>query len=250
MNFLSFTQINMLMRCPRQYDFRYNLKMIIPPKAAQTLGTTVHQTEAYGYKRKLADGRGYSTYDLMDLFSEYWNLNLSSYEPIFEEDETPGKLKDQGVNLVKHYGTKVGRYVYPKMVEQKFTIPADEERPDVIGYIDLATVKEDLIDIKVSSKTPTQDSVDQDMQLTAYDLGYDELMGNFPRSLKLHVILRTKEPRVAIIETKRTSNDHRIFLETVSEMSKFVSSGVFPRNTNGWWCSEKWCGYYGRCMKK
>ena len=247
---LSYTQINMYLRCPRQYYFRYCENLILPPKTAMLQGRCVHKAQEHGFKKKLEAGRGYKTEECAEVFADEWSKALEEYEPIFEEDETKYSVLDQGVALVRHYGKVVGRYIKPAMVEQEFRLSPWESGPHLVGYIDLVTSQKDLVDLKVSSRLPNADAIHKDLQLSVYGMGFSALTDSLPRSYRWHMLIRTKVPRVAILKTTRDESDFRVFENTAEEVAKGIGAQVFPRRTDGWHCSEKFCGYWPRCMRR
>jgi hypothetical protein len=53
-----------------------------------------------------------------------------------------------------------------------------------------------------------------------------------------------------MLRTARSREGLRMHLNTIGNIAKAIRADAFPRNPTGWWCSEKWCGYWGRCMGK
>ncbi len=52
-NHISATQLNMYLRCPAQYKFRYVDGIILPPKSALTKGKAVHRGQEFNYWQQL-----------------------------------------------------------------------------------------------------------------------------------------------------------------------------------------------------
>ena len=51
--YLSPSQINMYLRCPAAYKYRYVDGLILPPKAALTRGKSVHKGQEHNYNQKI-----------------------------------------------------------------------------------------------------------------------------------------------------------------------------------------------------
>src|SRR5262249_49767549 len=56
------------------------------------------------------------------------------------------------------------------------------------------------------------------------------------------------EPKAVVMETTRSRIALQMHLNTIGNIAKAINADAFPRNPTGWWCSPKWCGYWGRCM--
>ena len=51
--YLSVSQVNMYLRCPLQYMFRYIEGLKLPPKSAMTLGKSIHFGIEGNYRQKI-----------------------------------------------------------------------------------------------------------------------------------------------------------------------------------------------------
>jgi len=98
---VSVTQLKMYLRCPLQYFFRYGCGLKVPPTGDMLLGRTVHQAISDNYKQKLMSYEDLSLSDMTDIFDYHWEQETKEAE--FKPNEDPGKLKDQGIDLIKTY---------------------------------------------------------------------------------------------------------------------------------------------------
>ena len=246
---LSYTQLNMYVRCPRQYYYRYVEQKIYPPKARLCQGRAFHSAHEDGFVRKMADHKGYKTSDLMILFAEYFDKEVQNSEPVFEEGETHGKLLDEGVKATDVYGKAKARYIYPKHVEMPFEIGFKNAPFTFKGYIDVIDTCNRLLDIKLRSKRYSDKDKDTDLQLTSYFVGYREVFGTNPEEIAWDVTLLQKEIKFERVPVTRTETDIKHFLLTVADVAKAIRTGIFYPNTTSFLCSKEWCGYYQICMK-
>ena len=59
-------------------------------------------------------GQDFSTEYMTDCFSDFWERGV--HETVFGEDEKPGKIKDDGIGLIKTYHETVSPTIQPVQV--------------------------------------------------------------------------------------------------------------------------------------
>jgi len=106
-------------------------------------------------------------------------------------------------------------------------------------------------DTKTGRKSPNKAEAEHSLQLTAYALASNVLDGRLPDKLFLDYLIETpalKERYVKSLTTVASQNDVDMFMERVSNAVYALHSGVFvPARTDDWWCSKRFCGYFGIC---
>ena len=247
---LSYTQLNMYLRCPRQYEYRYIEKKIYPPKARLCQGRAFHSTQEDGFSKKLGYKKGYKTSDLKILFAEFFDDEVRKQDPIFEEDDTHGKLLDQGVSAVGVYGREKACRIWPKQVEMPFEITFSNTALTFKGRIDLIDVRDRLIDMKLRRRRYSEKDIMTDLQMTSYFVGFREIFSYDPSFLGFDVTLLQKEVKFERVPVARDSRNVRNFLDTVAGISRAIQSGIFYPNTTGYLCSPDWCGYWDICQER
>ena len=240
---LSVTQLKMFLRCPLQYYFRYIKELIIPPRSEVTLGKSIHRALEENYKQKIETKEDLPIDYLTDLFSDTWESEVK--ETLFEEDEKPGKIKDEGVNILRIYHKIVSPKIQPVYVEKEFNLFLDADFT-LKGFIDLVTEEDLIIDHKTTKRSYSEEQVATDLQLTAYSLAYRMLEGKEERGLRFDVMVRTKEPKIQHISTKRTQEDINRFLKLVDYVNKAIKTGIFYPREN-FMCPK--CGYKELCRR-
>jgi hypothetical protein len=128
-NHLSATQLNMFLRCPRQYEFRYIHGLEIPPSGAMVQSRVWHETLETNYKQKIESDRDLPLSDMQELFASRFNETLNNEEVMFNDGEEPGKLKDEGTSIVATHHKIIAPTVHPILVEQEFRISLGEDFP-------------------------------------------------------------------------------------------------------------------------
>jgi len=241
---LSVTQLKMYLRCPLQYKFRYIDGLKIPPPSAITLGKSIHTTLEENYRQKIKTRKDLPLEQIRDLFSDAWEAQVK--DTLFEEDEKPGKVKDEGIRLITSYHKIIAPKIQPVYVEREFSLNLEEENYTLKGYIDLIDDKNFIIDHKTAKRSMTEEMVRSDPQLTAYALAYRKLDGKEEAGLRFDIMVRTKKPKIQQIQTYRNKEDIKRLIKTFKYVNKAIQSGIFYPNPN-FMCSN--CGYRELCKK-
>jgi len=241
---LSVTQIRMYLRCPLQYFFRYVCDLKIPPTGGLTLGRTVHETLKDNYRQKITSHQDLSLSNVTDIFSSHWEREAQ--ETLFSDGENPGKMKDEGVQLLTAYQEKVAPKVQPVEVEREFLFETGATELPLKGYIDLIDDQRCIIDHKTSKTSFLPDAASKDIQLTAYAMAYRFLHGQDENGVRLDVMVRTKQPRIQQLRSTRTQADIERFLRLAEKLEQGIKSGIFFPNDN-YMCGI--CGYGEMCEK-
>lgn len=244
-DYISVSQINMYLRCPAQYYFRYVQGMIIPPKSALTKGKAVHKGQEVNYKQKIDTHEDIKLTDLQEVVSTEFETLAPETEWMPEED--PGKIKDETISLASLYHTEIAPTVQPMLVEEEILI--DIPGGKLKGYIDLVDMQEYIRDTKTASRTPSQDVISKSLQLSAYALAYRKEMNREENGVKLDYLVNTKTPKVVTLEGKRTEQDLQRFVSIATRVMDAIQKGVFYPNQDNFMCDEKNCGYWHECRK-
>lgn len=246
---LSFTQLNMFLRCPRQYEYRYIRGIKAPPSGAMVQSCVWHETLERNYRQKIDSDRDLALGEMQEFFAAQFDAALAGEEIAFEPDEKPGKLKDQGTAIVAAHHRTIAPAVRPLLVEERFTVDLGEDFPfDLVGVWDLIERDGTIVDNKSYSKAPRQEDLDKDLQFTAYALGYRTTHGRAEPGLRMDAIVKTLNPKAVQLHTRRTNDNCRWFPGLIEEVGRAIDSGTFYPNPNGWHCSPRFCGYWGLCM--
>lgn len=244
---LSVTQLQSYLRCPKAYEFRYVDKVIIPAPGVSAMGTAYHKTVA-NVLYFVRDNTPYTRSFVADMFDANWNAVLKERLAIGEEDgeispvedfywgdEPPGKLKDQGYRCTLAYAFKFAPSVNPVEIEA-----GKEAQLEGIKFLYVCDVIEPLTirDHKIKSRVFSEIDLQNSLQAAFYSLFEN-------KQLVYDVALREKAEIKPQPANPLFTAD---FLTTVAKrVWQGIQSGVFPPNPNGWWCSEKWCGYWRIC---
>lgn len=250
---LSYTQLNMLLRCGEQYRRRYIEGERVPPGSAGALGKSFHLAQESNYRQKITSKQDLPVEAVTAAFSDAFDVESNDVLWTPEEAEAgiakvKGDLKDEGVKLVEVYHTEVAPAVQPESCEEVIPVALEGFPYDLKCVVDLVDDKQVVHDSKTRGKSPTAEEANKSMQLTAYALAYRVSRKEQERGLQLDVAVRNKNPKIVTLPTQRTNEQIGRFLETMARAAEAIQGGVFlPAPEGAWYCSPKFCGYYGTC---
>lgn len=243
---LSPSQISMLLKCPKQWEFRYVKGLKIPPNGAMMQGSSYHGALKINLTQKITSKTDLPLGDVLDAYDLSWNEILSSddigdLENIDWGYSSKDKVKDEGAKLVEIYHKEISPGINPKSVEEKVVLEIDDF--SIVGIPDLITTEGIIVDHKMRARMISQEDADKDLAFTAYSF----LRGGATKC-QFHVAIKSKfRPSVSIVSTERTAEDITWWKGLVYKLCAQVKSGVFPPNPTGWWCSNNFCGYWNFC---
>lgn len=251
--YLSHSQLNMLAKCPKQYEFRYIRGIKSPPGAAMIRGTGVHHSVELNLKEKLATGKLLPVEQVTQLAAEEVRRRWQEEAPALDEEEQQlgsarvmGQTVDVAVALAALHAKTVAPGIAIVAIEEGFRLELDGFPFDILGYKDIRE-KGRIRDTKTKGKAPSQDEADVSMQLTIYDID-ERARGNNGTELQLDTLVANKVPKYVALKSRRTLLDHDRLYRRLEVTAQQLESGIFPpTDPTSWACSEKWCGYWNRC---
>ncbi|MEW5876071.1 MAG: PD-(D/E)XK nuclease family protein [Candidatus Zixiibacteriota bacterium] len=253
------THLSTLMRCPKQYEFRYVNGLVIPPGVALHIGSATHDAIAKNLKHKAETGGALlPVSDVQDLARDSVAKRWDSEDVYLQDDEAErgrdtmrAETIDTAVALAALHATELAPIIQPisaAHVERKWVLEIGDLPFDLAGTIDVQESGR-IRDTKTAKKTPTQGDVDSNEQFTMYALAASVIDSDVkpPVDISVDALIKTKQPKSEILQTKRMGWQMRALVETIKSYSILIQAGHFPPNTSGWWCSRTWCGYASRC---
>ncbi len=246
--YISPSQLNMYLRCPAQYKFRYVDQIILPPRSALTKGKAVHKGQEHNYRQKIDTFRDLKLSEVQEATAAEFEAGAQETE--WESGEDVGKIKDDTISLASLYHTEVAPQVQPVLVEEKVTVEFEDADYSLLGFIDVLDNKGFIRDTKTTARTPSEDEITKNLQLTAYSLAHRHIMGTEETGVKLDYLVQTKTPKVVSLEAKRTEQDIKRFLSIVGRVTDAIRAGSYYPNPGNFMCSEKNCGYWKLCHQE
>jgi len=256
------------MKCGIQYELAYVKQVEIPHQTFYVIGRSVHETTQKIYTMNDEKRKILKPEEVLEIHHDIFNkqmdevkqlgLFLSDEEKEIGEKRVIEKLQKGGGKISVTYHKERISKTTPIMIEHRSEIPVKEIAPHyiedydgslddviLIGYIDLADVNENIIDLKTTRKKPSQKSADRTMQLTIYTLGFIKETGILPSSVILDYVFydyyapEKKPPQFIPIRSIRTQKDIEIFLRRVLRVVQGIKKGVFlPPDQLSWVCNN------------
>lgn len=243
----SVSQLNMYLRCPAQYAFRYLDGIVLPPTGSLTKGRAVHKGAEYNYRQKVKTARDAALEEIQDIVAAAFDREAEKTS--WEKEEDKGRIKDETLLLTALYHQKIAPQVQPLFIEHEFKIPLAEGMP-LLGYIDVIDENFIIRDLKTASKTPGENEAAKNLQLTAYAYAFRELVGREESAVALDYLVQTKQPKAVVLMAQRTKADIDRLWAIMFEVLKAIKGGNFYPNPQNIMCSVKACGYWDQCRQR
>jgi putative RecB family exonuclease len=249
---LSASAIGTYVDCGLLYKFSKIDKLPIEAKSdAMEFGSSIHFVLEEYYQEKLI-GEKLLLKDIHEFFETTWRVRA--------EDKTDIQYnKGHDFHSLLMLGKDLLTVWYQKLPEDNYTIIGVEEAfsfflPGIelpfIGGMDL--IEEDeagtiiVSDHKTSSKAYSADEVDQNQQLTLYQLALKSMgYGDREILLKFDTLIKTKTPKFEQYWTTRSEIDEHRLVRKYVKVWEGIKAGVFIPNDTSWKCNG--CLYKRAC---
>jgi len=192
--------------------------------------------------------------EVQNAFEEFWQMEAKDRDEI-----KYSKGKDYESYLIQ--GKEMIAAWYNELQDDEFKIVGVEvgfsfEVPGipvpVIGYIDLLEEEVEsktliVTDFKTAARNFSAGEIDQNMQMTVYDLavrsnGYSD----WDILLRLDCLIKTKTPKFDQHYSIRTEYDRKRLIKKFQNVWEGINKGVFIPNDTSWKC--KGCAYKSACQ--
>lgn len=238
--------INMFLKCPRQYMFRYMMGLRLQPKSALTVGRAFDISSGHNFTQKIETKTDLPVGDVLDAYSTAFDLEA----PLTDWDgDDPGKQKDLGAKLTKAFHELAAPKIQPVSVQETFRVETDAGYA-LGGTFDVTEANHVIRDQKTSKAEYAPDAVNTEIQPAVYSFAYKAKHGIQPE-FAFDVVTKHKEPRYQEVKGQVTDTQTNQLFEAVQMMHSQIQRGEFQYAPPGaWWCSKSWCGYWDKCKGK
>lgn len=244
------SEINMFLKCGKQWEFRYERGIVTPPTAALTLGSAVDVSVTKNLAQKVSSKKDLSIEEVLETYSSDFDKRAPS---TVWDGEDVGKQKDMGTQMIRLYHERVAPNVRPATVQEKFVIELDAPY-NIGGTIDLTEEDRIVADTKTSKNKYADDAVSRALQPAIYDFAYEALRGVKAKAFRYDVLIKPTAKKPAELQqvSARVTEADRIHLfDTINNVHTAIEAGVaMPAPEGAWWCSKDWCGYWSMCKGK
>jgi len=229
---ISPSQLTMLRRCPKQFEFRYVKEIKLPPPFAVALGTATHLT----IERSIIDD--YIRKNVRDFF--YTTIEEMEEAEEFRLDENENKEEEIertiAVNEL-YIDNELSKFIRLKEreIEKEIDVKLDSINKPLKIILDLETKKK-VYDWKLG-KYKRQD-------FSTFQMKLYHLATNKP--VQVHYLVRKKTPEYQIFDLVKDYDD-KVLIEEVNKLILLMKTGIFYRNPGHNYMNCKWCGYREIC---
>ena len=245
------SRMDTMARCPKQYEFRYEEGLKLPPGAAAYIGTGTHAAVEADLTAKKDTGKLLTIEEVRDIAAESVKAEWQGEPPRLSDDEKDigsktieGRSVDMAISLAGLHHVAFAPMIVPTHVERPWVLELKDFPFNLAGRLDVQEA-DAVRDTKTAGKSPQSNAAHRSVQLTAYSLAVKTIDGVNPKEVSLDVLVKTKTPKPVRVVSSRSDADYRIFLLQVEAMAKVIESGAYyPTHPDNWICSKKWCGYY------
>jgi RecB family exonuclease len=247
--YLSASQINKYLSCPKDYYFTYVLGKRFKANERMVLGSGVHKLIENSINLKVNNGN--MSPGMNEVLDNSRTIVEEMYydeagEPPEHSDPEPIGLEDlvdlAQKSFIVWYKNKMPN-ISPVCAEKEalFTI-GDIPIKGYIDYLDLTPSGVKVVDIKVSKKK--RDPADS-VQLALYAISEGTACVGFDTILQPTKRLPTRlEESSAVLE----ENYLRHIKHLIINVHRGITQGFFPECLpDHWLCNAKWCGNYSNC---
>jgi RecB family exonuclease len=234
---ISYSALNSYKICPLKYKFQYIDKIKTPKSKEAVFGTLIHSTLNFIHTPAILAP---SMEQALDHFSKNWNGD------VFEDELEERAAFSQGVDIIRRYynDNDIAR-VNIVALESPFQIKLGIHMVSgIIDRIDRTSDGYEIIDYKTAKKMPSQEKVNNDIQLTIYLQAFLERYPEERKNLdKLKVSLYFVKHGVKLTST-RTAQDLENVEKTFLEVIEKIEESEFQPILNPL-CD--WCDFQNRC---
>lgn len=170
-------------------------------------------------------------------------------EPIHGE-ESPKEVLGGMIALAPIVREQVLKKLNPKWIEERFKVSVvrDGESIPIYGQIDYEDQSGKILDWKTTKKV-NPNANKKDIQMMAYGWWQHKTERvAVPKIWKIFFVWGG-EPHVEISEKFEILPTDREYFEACAvKVWRMAQDDLYEKNTDGWWCSSKWCSFHAVCQ--
>jgi len=258
---ISYGQVFNYLNCSLKYKFQ-NVEAKSPERLSIALpfGSAVHSA-AEVYYRSIKDQEVIAPLsELETVFTEYLSHQLDSATvPVIYKKETPDKDSaiEMGLKLLKVFYDSVNLTemqvvdVELPLSATLFTETGELTDFKLIGVIDLLLMTEAgeliIVDNKTAVQKKSHQTVDDDLQMTAYSYlvaANKYVFPSAPTLCRFDVLRKLKKPTFEQYHTIRTAENRKRFSKITTAVLAGIENRIFIPSKS-WMCTD--CGYIDAC---
>lgn len=217
---------------------------------ALIFGTVIHLVLGEYYEAKMIADK-MSLKDVHKSFEEHWHRVAEGRTDIkYAKGKDFETLLMEGKDLLTAWYMKLKDDNFNVLgIEETFSFNLPGLPVPIIGAMDLIEEDEGTIiitDFKTSSKAYSVSEIDQNQQMTTYQLGA-KANGYADREILLRIdcLIKTIKPKFQQYYTVRTELDEKRLIRKIMQVWDGISKSVYVPNDTSWKCKN--CSYKTAC---
>lgn len=257
---ISYSAIETYLQCPKKFKYQYLDKIKAPKSREAIFGTLIHSALRYMFSK---DPLFPTLDEVIDYFRENWPK-----KEVFESESKNDPLKrpwskeeqkayfEEGVRMLKRFYEKNAPWNFTVVdLESRFEVLINDEKTNqthiLAGIIDRIDKHNDdtyeIIDYKTTKRMPSQESVDQNLQLSLYSLGLRKRWPHLRQEdIKLSLYFLKHGEKLTTNSNDQTAQKAKEYiLNTIGEIQEKISSNQEFEPHPGPLCD--WCPYRPIC---
>jgi hypothetical protein len=244
---ISVSQVNEYVDCGAFYMFHRIYRIPAPSKSFLTIGKSIHKGIEHNFNQKKETKIDLPLNEVQEVTAaEFESLKINT---AWDEEESPDQIKDQVVALATIYHNEVAPKIQPKLIEQKIIVEDSALLMPMVFVLDVVDQDDYIRDTKAYGKTPSQDDINFDLQLSGYSFAFRNFTGRTEKGVKLDCLIKLKTPKYVPLESTRNDIDIRRFINITNATVLAIQNGSFVPNQKSFKCSPKRCPYWEPCHR-
>lgn len=244
------SQIDMFLRCGKQFEFRYIKGIKTPPAAVLTVGSSVDAAVTHNLEQKITTGHDLPVDEVLDACETTWNKLKNDTD---FTDTSEGVEKDIAVRLTRLHHLQAAPFISPKEVQWEFDIET-ERGYRVGGTADIVDTGNTVEDTKTANKSYAATSIANKLQPALYTWARQKLSGKEVPTFRYRVLVKPQikaSEKIQVLEAPVSKSAQEWFFKIVDLVHESIKKGNFlPAQPDSWVCSERFCGYWSICRGK
>jgi len=234
--------------CSLKYRFQYIDEL---PKTFKSsglaFGSVMHSSLEWFHK-EMMKGKEIPIEALYKIFEVDWYAQKADVEIRFKDSEDDMRLMVLGKEfLTLYYNAPLRKIKGAEISFHNLPLSSNGDKLDVPleGFIDLVEEDDTIVEFKTSARKIDAQTLKDQLQLTAYSYAYEMLFRKRPKSLKIINFVKSRTPKMHVLETTRTQADYEKLFSMARDVLKGIRAEIFfPRQS--FMCKD--CEYGGPCQ--
>lgn len=263
---LTQSMLNMIAKCPAQFENRYVKGIIIPPGVAARKGSSVHKGAEHNYRHVIEKNVPAPLDEVQDATRDEF-MSLVKNEGVWlADDEVSEKQTILAASMDEAVASSRFYHEHFAPLDKEIAIVEQRLYADIGCGIPISG-KPDVVadgripDLKTAGKRWVVGREELELQPTMYRiLCRENGLGELPFEYRILVNMKNapksgnaiwdKECGVCgeIRPAERTTDHEYALIARIANVKAMLDAGTFPpAYSDTWWCNPKWCGYFKMC---